>query len=223
MDEIEQAIAAGDKSASWENLFLGEEEIRGLLEYVEENAKHPFICPMIAFAALTGARRSEIVRSQVSDIDLSTRQVWIRERKRVKDVSESQRVFPMCNLLAKVLEEWLTKHPGGSYTFCLPDNLERSRRKTSEPKPLTKDTATDHFKRTLAGSDKWSKIRGFHILRHSVASLLASKGTPQSVINGLMGHSTEEMARRYRHLYPKERTAAVSVVFGFDNLVENGS
>ena len=32
---------------------------------------------------------------------------------------------------------------------------------------LTRKEAHDHFKRTLAGS-KWSKIRGFHVFRHSL-------------------------------------------------------
>jgi integrase len=45
--------------------------------------------------------------------------------------------------------------------------------------------------------------------RHSFASNLAAKGVDQRVIDGWMGHQTEEMRRRYRHLFPDQRRKAI--------------
>jgi integrase len=71
----------------------------------------------------------------------------------------------------------------------------------------------DHLRRTLAGS-RWAKVRGWHCLRHSFASNCAAKGVDQRVINSWMGHQTEEMVRRYRHLIPNQAQSAMQIVFG---------
>jgi integrase len=81
------------------------------------------------------------------------------------------------------------------------------------PAPLTKKEAHHHFKQTLKGS-KWDVVRGFHVFRHSFASNLAGAGVDQRVIDGFMGHQTEEMRKRYRHLFPKKREEAFLKVFG---------
>jgi integrase len=61
---------------------------------------------------------------------------------------------------------------------------------------------------------KWAVLRGYHILRHSCVSVLAARGIDQRVINEIAGHTTEAMARRYRHLIPDQKRAAVQQVFG---------
>jgi integrase len=81
-----------------------------------------------------------------------------------------------------------------------------------EPGPLTVGECHDHFKRTLAGS-KWQVVKGLHTLRHSVASCLAAAGVDQRIIDDMMGHVSEEMRRRYRHLTPRVKSQAVLGVF----------
>jgi integrase len=58
-------------------------------------------------------------------------------------------------------------------------------------------------------------VRGFHTFRHSFASNLAASGTRPDVIDGLMGHQTEDMRRRYRHLHPHETRDALAKAFGW--------
>jgi integrase len=43
-------------------------------------------------------------------------------------------------------------------------------------------------------------------------SLLAHKGVHQSIIDRWMGHQTEEMQRRYRHLFPEEKRQAMEAM-----------
>ena len=78
---------------------------------------------------------------------------------------------------------------------------------------ITKDEAHDHFKRTVADS-KWQTLRGYHVLRHSFISALASEGVDQRVIDEVVGHQSEEQRKRYRHLYPRVMKAAIERVFG---------
>jgi integrase len=43
-------------------------------------------------------------------------------------------------------------------------------------------------------------VRGWHVLRHSFVSLCANRGVDQRLIDEWVGHATEDMRRRYRHL-----------------------
>ena len=79
--------------------------------------------------------------------------------------------------------------------------------------PLTSRDAHDCFKRALADS-KWKRLRGWHVLRHSFISNCALKGIDQRIIDSFVGHTTEEMRKRYTHLFPSAKKAAIETVFG---------
>jgi integrase len=245
--EIESRIARGGLNQEqidelWDCLFLDPEQIAELLAYVREHATLPFVYPMFVFVAHTGARRSEMARSQVEDLDFRSGQVCIREKKRDRSVKLTFRHVDMSSLFRQVMEEWLRSgHPGGPYTFCQGELVARSRKRskttghrgektrattltgrlanvherTERPglEPLTRNEATHSFKQALAGS-KWQVVRGFHVFRHSLASNAAVTGVRQEVIDGWLGHQTAEMRRRYRHLFPKETLDALHRVFG---------
>lgn len=115
--------------------------------------------------------------------------------------------------LARALREWLKARPQSPYLFCQPAHVAFSKTRREAPTAVTRDEAHDHLKRTLAGS-KWVKVRGYHVLRHSFISALASAGVDQRVIDEVVGHQTEEQRRRYRHLYPDVKHKAIHSVFG---------
>lgn len=244
--EIEQRIGRGGLSEDeinelWDCLFLDTREIEELLSFVKAQAAHPLVYPMFVFAAHTGARRSEICRSLVTDFDFKSGQVCLREKKRDRTVKFTFRHVPMTPLLREVMETWFQNdHPGGPFAFCLGDLVARSRKRspttghkgektrattltgrladvrerTELPgqKPLTKNEATHHFKHPLQGS-KWEKLRGFHVLRHSFATNCAANGANQSMINRWMGHQTIEMQNRYQHRFPDREQEAIKKVF----------
>lgn len=214
--EIERRIARGglsqsEKADMWSGAFLTLSDIEELLAFVKQQARHPVIYPMFAFAAHTGCRRSEMLRSRISHIDLEARVVTIHERKRVHTMFTT-RIVPISPFLFGVLKEWFDNHPGGIHTFCV-TLIHRSRKERKTPQPLTPNEATDQFRRTLAGS-KWSMMRGWHVFRHSFCSNCAAKGIDQRIINAWVGHQTEEMVRRYRHLIPGQQQDSIIAVFG---------
>src|SRR5712691_2905020 len=224
--EIEMQIARGGLSDAeqadlWDCLFLTVSEVAELLEYVKKHARHPFIYPLFVFAAHTGARRSEIVRSRLSDIDLPAGVITIHERKRNQAMRTTRRV-PISPLLSSVLRTWIAEHPGGQSTFCVPSEISRSRTEREAPMQLTRNEAHDHFKRTLSGS-KWTKLRGWHVFRHSFCSNSAATGIDQRIINTWVGHQTEDMVRRYRHLIPNQQQEAIQKVFGHGLALANVS
>jgi len=214
--EIERRIARGGLSAVevrllWESLFLTRPEIEQLLRYVRDSQAQPFLFPMVCLAAHTGARRSELLRLRVDDVDLNSGTVLLHEMKRARGRRTSRRV-PMSGFVQTVLREWLAAHPGGQFLFCQAA-VVRSKTHREIPIAVTHDEAHDHFKRALAGT-AWAVMRGWHVLRHSFASNCAAAGVDQRVINEWMGHQTEEMVRRYRHLLPDQQRKAIDMVFG---------
>jgi integrase len=214
--EIERKVAFGVTPAEakelWDCLFLDLSEIDELLKHVSAVASQPFIYPMFCFAAHTGARRSELLRLKKSDMDLDSDTVLIHEKKRMRGMVTTRRVS-LSPFLKAVLRDWLQCHPGGLHLFTQQTDVFRSNKRRTEPLPITHDEASDHFKRTLAGS-KWEKLRGWHVFRHSFISNCAAKNVDQRIIDEWVGHQTEEMRRRYRHLFPHQQQAAIRQVFG---------
>lgn len=215
--EIETIIGRGglseeQQSQLWGCLFLTASEVQEVLDHVKQVAHHAFIFPMFVFVAHTGARRSEILRSHVDDFDFQSRTVLIREKKRNHEKSLTYRRVRMSVLLAETMQAWFAEHPGGQHTICEPVKIVRGKTRTVGV-PLTRSEAHDHLKRTLRGS-KWARIRGFHVFRHSFASNLAAGGVDQRMIDEWMGHQTEEMRKRYRHLFPNQQQRAIDSVFG---------
>ncbi|QDT00419.1 tyrosine-type recombinase/integrase [Adhaeretor mobilis] len=214
--EIERRIARGglgdeEQNELWSALFLTTTELAELLAHVQAIASHDFLYPMFVFAAHTGARRSEMLRSQLDDINFEIGTVTIREKKRVRGQLTTRSV-PLSPLLRQVLREYLPNHPGGQFTFSLPPGVARSKNKATTAMPLSCDQAHDHFKRAVAGSN-WSKARGWHVFRHSFCSNCAAAGIDQRIINGWVGHQTEAMVKRYRHLIPDQQQKAIAEVF----------
>ena len=110
IDEIERRLKAGgittaQRKELWESLYLRTPEIAELLAYAKEHAAHPWIFPMICMAAHTGARRSELTRMLITDVDFDGGSVTIREKKRVRG-KDSTRRAP----LTTVLKESCPRH-----------------------------------------------------------------------------------------------------------------
>ena len=243
-EEIERQITRGGVSAAekqdlWDCLYLRANEIAELLEYVRMNATQPWVFPLFCTAAHTGARRSELLRLDVNDVDFEADTILVHEKKRARGKRTTRRVS-LTPFLKTVLQEWAGVHPGGRRLFCQNDLVARSKKrskstghkgeKTRETKltgrmasvrtreragvlPLTRNEAHDHFKRTLEGS-KWEVLKGYHTLRHSFISCLAAAGVDQRIIDEFVGHQTDEQRRRYRHLVPDVKQKAIAGVFG---------
>lgn len=205
-----QNASAAEAADLWECVFLSLDEIRELLQTVKLQAKQPSVYPMFLFAAHTGARRSEMIRSKLRDVDFDENVVTIHERKRSHDKVTTRRV-PLSPLLRKEMKQLASAHPGISSTFWHEAPPTRGHYQV-DPQPLDPDTAHDYFKNTLADS-KWNKLRGWHVFRHSFCSNAAAAGIDQRIINSWVGHQTEEMVRRYRHMLPNQEQAAITRVF----------
>ncbi|QDT16377.1 tyrosine-type recombinase/integrase [Alienimonas californiensis] len=208
--EIEAIVARGGLSDEehrklWESLFLLPDEIGELLALAKENADDPRSALLHAIPAYTGMRRGEVIRLEWRNVDLSSGTLTAHSRKQSRRQKETPRTVDIHPDLAKLLAA--TDDARGRYVVPDDDATE-----------LNRDRANRLFWQPMRGT-KWQlpwsgntfKV-GFHTYRHSFASNLAMAGIDQRVINELMGHTTEEMAKRYRHLIPAKTKAAVGVL-----------
>jgi hypothetical protein len=203
-DEITEIIKDGglsekDQARYWACLYLRGPDLAELLDHVQAHASAPFVYPMFALCALTGCRRSEAIRCLKRDVNFKSGVVTIREKKKDHTQDYTTRDVHMNARLIPALRAWIKAHPGGQHLLC---------DESGKPITIRSGRLEREFDATLKGS-KFAVIPGWHTLRHSFASILASKGIDQRVINKYMGHLDEKTVERYRHLYRETGREAV--------------
>jgi integrase len=207
--EIEATLARGGLTEDeaidlWNCLFLSPSEIAGLLATVRERARTDYGPLLHILPAYTGMRRGEVLRLRWPDVDFGQGYLVARSRKQSRRAVETARRVDLHPELRRELLAWQGRRPAGQFVVGEPG-----------AGPLGPDRANRAFWEPLRGTTwclnskrNWFKV-GFHTYRHSFASNLAAAGVDQRVIDELMGHTTEAMRKRYRHLFPKARRAAV--------------
>ncbi|MGD0768660.1 MAG: tyrosine-type recombinase/integrase [Tepidisphaeraceae bacterium] len=199
--EIERRIkAGGDADTLWDCLYLDSGEVAEFLKFAKAASVRDYVYPVLVMAAHTWARRSEMMRARLEDVDSENAIVTLREKKRARGTYTTRRV-PISKLLAEVLTARMKIQEGKTYLFG-DGEVE-----------LTDGQAYQAFT-TLVKDSKWKVLARFHILRHAFISALASKGVDQRLIDEFAGHSTEQQRRRYRHLLPQVTRDAIAGVFG---------
>ena len=209
--EIERKIARGGLTKAetddlWAGLFLTRAELAEFLAFAQANSTDPHLFPMLAFAGHTGARRSELLRLRVDDVDLEAGTAVVRERKKQRGQRTTRRV-PVSGFLAAALKPWLTVHPGGQLLFAW---RKGSAETVTAIHPMM---AYEQFRRLVRGT-KWDVLKGWHVLRHSFISICAAEGVDQRVLQGWVGHLSAATHKRYTHLIPSREREIIAGVFG---------
>jgi integrase len=208
--EIEAIATRGgldesEASSLWDCLYLTPAEIAALLGTVRERTDTDFGYLLHAIPAYSGMRRGEVLRLRWSDLDFDQDYVIARSRKQSRRTIETSRRIDLHAELKSELLAWRDRRRGGQYVICQRDSFD----------PIDPDIANRAFWQPMRGTTwclkskrNWFKV-GFHTYRHSFASNLAARGVDQRIIDEWMGHQTEAMRKRYRHLFPKDRRSAM--------------
>lgn len=206
LEEIEATLAQGglddaQTTEIWECLYLTPADIGEILALVKQRAHVDFAHAMFALIAYTGIRRGEMLCLRWLDVDFRQKLITARSLKQSRQTRETSRDIDMHPELEAILTAYHTRRRKGQYLICLP----------KASKPITKEQANNAFHRVLSGT-RWERtmpsgkkkvVIGFHTFRHSFASNLAVAGVDQRVIDRWMGHVTEDMRKRYQHLFPQ--------------------
>jgi integrase len=166
--------------------YLQPAELRAVLE-----ASPAWLRPVVALAACTGMRRSELLGLRWLNLDLMNGRVMLSQTKN----GEGRVVY--LNETAKAAIRSLPSDQDTRSTDLLFGKL------TAEQVSMAFQRAC----RGLAISD----FR-FHDLRHTAASWLRMKGADIHTVAQLLGHKDLRMAARYQHLSPAFLASAVATL-----------
>lgn len=170
----------------------------------------------ILFLLLTGARRTEALAATWDQFDLD-QGVWVKPSARTKQ-RKSHRVplsSPAVALLRRRLSERSSRHvfPGSDPQRSLTD-VKRSWLAVCIDAGLAEKADLDGRSqeqgdvREDAKSPVWRPTVRLHDLRHTYASVLASRGLSLPVIGALLGHTQPQTTARYAHLLDDPLRAA---------------
>jgi integrase len=161
--------------------YLSPDECRRLV-----NACPADLRQMVRAALLTGCRYGELSRLRCEDVNLDAHSIVIRQSKGGKPrhvvlTSESIRFFSSIVAGRKPRDLLLHREDGGPWKAA------------QQTRPIKEACAAANIAPAV----------GFHVLRHTHASMLAMKGVPMGVIAAQLGHAdTRITERHYAHLAP---------------------
>lgn len=140
---------------------------------------------IIEVALSSGLRCAELANLKISDVDLKTFEVRVRNGKGNKD-----RISYINELTAKCLEKYLCDRHDSFDTLFLS--------RVNGGSPYTKSGIYS----TIRKVGRRAKVDGVHPhrFRHTMASELAKKGMPLQEIQALLGHSNINTTMRYVHI-----------------------
>jgi integrase len=165
--------------------FLSQQEIANLSDALAEHPNQT-VAAAIRFLLLTGARKGEVINATWDQFDFE-RGLWDKPSSHTK--TKRRHVLPLSAPALQILAD-------------LPRDSERV------------------FPGLGSLGHAWQKIRGaagldgvrIHDLRHSAASILASKGLSLPLIGAVLGHTQWQTTMRYSHLANHALQEAVDLI-----------
>ena len=167
--------------------FLDDDERKAILAACKASPNKQ-LYPVVVFALSTGARKNEILKLTLRDLDLERHLAVLRETK-----NRETRKAPIVSYLKAVLEEhlkWREKY------------LTKRDIKSDYLFPRSDGKGAIDIRKAWENAREKAGIIDFrfHDLRHSAASYLAMNGASQLEIAEVLGHKTLQMVKRYSHL-----------------------
>jgi integrase/recombinase XerD len=189
-------------------VILSENEVIKFLESIETVTGLGFRDRSIfELMYVTGMRVSEVSNLNVSDIDFSLNEVFIREGKGHKD-----RIVPLGSVAKSYLEKWIKKYRA----YFLGKKKNDALFLSGKALRLSKSSIRQLFKKylKLSGVDKDKATP--HSLRHSCATHLLTHGADIRYVQSLLGHESiettviytreivENLKKMYKTHHPRE-------------------
>lgn len=217
--------------------FLSPEEVEAVAAKLDTT--HPYGL-LVRFTAWTGLRAGEVAGLNVADVDLMRKTVLVRRtRERIGGVwiehtpkSGKPRNVPLVPWLVDDLRAYLAQHPratepnaplwpggrSGGYTYGKRAEGSPQNGSIDYSEPWERGT----FYRSrfvpaciaagVASTGKGNGVR-FHDLRHSYASICASRGVSSPQVAQWMGHASDVITRQiYTHLFETDTAAAAQAM-----------
>jgi integrase len=181
------------------------EEIISMLEALSEE---PTAVAVVATAAFTGLRRSELRGLRWEDLRdnqlFISRTVWNTHQREKTKTAESKAPVPIVSVLNEYLEAHRNGFPADGFIFAGP--------KMSRPLNLANLARRVIVPKLSAKGVEW---HGWHAFRRGLATNLYCLGVPETTIQAIMRHADLETTRQHyikRLMVPETSTVAMRKV-----------
>ncbi len=189
--------------------YMSQEEIQKFLEVNKDDPNYW----LFVVAINSGMRRGELAGLCWDRVNFETGFIEItrlRDRNGLADRTKtrnSQRRFPMSNVVKHALMELKARNYHPEYVFC-----------SAYGKPFDEQHIYWYFARAQKKAGLTNHYR-FHDLRHTFASHYVMNGGSLYDLQKLLGHARFEETQRYAHLCPEHLAKTVNIVsFGGPNV-----
>ena len=175
--------------------FLTEDEIQRLYKMAHPETDW---YAAIVLAINCGLRLGEIIALKKEDMDLKARKLWVQRSDWQGHLDAPKngksRVIPLNDTAVDAIKR--CSHLKSEWLICKSDGSRYSK---------------DHYAAALKRIRRRAGLRQFnwHLMRHTFASILVSRGTPLRVVQELLGHASITMTQRYTHMSDEDAQKAV--------------
>lgn len=176
--------------------FLTKLEANILLNSLKEKSELTWAISLLSLS--TGMRAGEIFNLKGIHVDLSKKKIHVVDTKNKKN-----RIVYLPNSALKMLQE--LNYKKNQFIFLDKNNNKLTFVSKTFPRVVDQLGLND------GSTDARDKVV-FHTLRHTYASWLVQEGKTLHVVGELLGHSTLEMTKRYAHLTPEIKEAAIETI-----------
>jgi len=108
---------------------------------------------------------------------------------------------------------------GQQSVFCSNDEHLLGSSFDEEKERMKAQYLSNQMEKALNGTE-FSNMKGFHLLRHTLASLMLADGYSKQEIKETIGWCTDEMADRYSHITSNRKRSLLELTFGTETSVE---
>ena len=174
--------------------FLTQEEIIGLmttLDEEEKDSKNPWAIFAIRLLLMSGCRLNEILTLKWEEVDFTNQFL------RLHDSKTGKKLIYLSTIAIDLLKS-IPRVEGNPYVIC-------GGKEKSHLINLQK------FWRRVRTKVGLEDVR-IHDLRHTFASIAASKGLSLPIIGALLGHKQTQTTARYAHLVGKSLLEASEII-----------
>lgn len=162
-------------------VFVAESAMDEILDGDEDNTIDPLAKDIVSTIYQTGIRLNELITLKKGDVDIRNKTIKVLGKR------NKERIIPVTEELAGILEPYLSLHSESSFVFNTPKG-----------KQLYPNFVYRIVKQLLTQFTTLQK-KSPHVLRHSFATHLLNHGSDLNAIKELLGHANLSATQIYTH------------------------
>jgi len=212
-DELKEKKIPETTEGAFSEIIFNKYELENILGLLKEKlwqdgtAESRRLFAAIMFCAYTGTRRSELCRIKITDVDLNNQSVRVLKRKGRKDEEFWTHKMELVDVLMESLKGVIAQTQTEKRQCIFVEDDEHLDGNSF-------DEALERLKAAKLGRDLrqalkgtiYSNVNGWHVFRHTLASMLLANRFTTTEIEEIIGWTPDsKMVKKYAHLLAERK------------------